>query len=215
MLNLRAVQLGKRLWNYLCYHESLKKADLILILGGGDVRVFDYGIFLWEKHFAPLLAFSGGGSTRESFKVYKKSEAEAFLDLVKKKGLSQEKIIVEDTSNNTHENLLNTKKILEKRKIYPQSVILVQEPYTEMRLRLTCEKIWPQVHCQVTAPLEMWEERCKSKEYCELMINEVVGNIQRLKIYSKKKDIADVFIPHDVLSAYEELLSMGFKRFLL
>ena len=60
MITKEAIQLAKKVNNYLMMHHQLEKSECILVLGTYDERLAIYGAELYLAGWAPLLVFSGG-----------------------------------------------------------------------------------------------------------------------------------------------------------
>ena len=75
--------------------------------------------------------FSGG---RGNFtRDLDETEADMFAGRAVDLGVPRAAILVESESSNTGENIKFSYKVLEKRKIIPNTVILVQKPFMERR----------------------------------------------------------------------------------
>lgn len=203
--------LAKKIWNYMKLNHKLKKADCILVLGSHDVRVAKRGAELFLKGYAPLLVFSGGlGALTKG--LWTTSEAEIFADVAIKMGVPKNKIIMENKSTNTGENILFTKKLLAEHGINPKSFILVQKPYMERRIFAAFKKNWPGKKAIVTSPQIKYEDYPNDKINKEEIINIMVGDLQRVKIYPSKGFQIRQKIPKDVWQAYEELIKLGYDK---
>ena len=176
-------KLAKIIWDYHHMNHKLKKADVIMVMGSQDVQVAEKGAELFLNKFAPLIIFSGGFG--RNTKTWKKPEAEVFADIAIQKGISRRNVIIENKSGNTGENVLFTKKLLEKRGIKVERMIVVQKPYMERRAYATVRKLWPSVDVLVTSP-DFSLEKYKVKDVTrKQMINGMVGYIQRIIEYPK------------------------------
>lgn len=207
-------ELAKILWDYNNLNQSLKKSDCILVLGSNDVRVAQRGAELFLQGYAPLIIFSGNvGSLTKN--MWDKPEAEVFSELAIKMGVPKGKILIENKSTNTGDNILFAKKLLEKRGISVDSIILVQKPYMQRRAFATFKKIWPEKDLIVTAPQIPFNEYPNDIISKDLVINIMVGDTQRIKIYSEKGFQILQKIPEKVWEAYKELVRRGYSHHLL
>ena len=93
-----------------------------------------------------------------------------------------------------------------------ESFIVVQKPYMERRSYATFKKHWPDKKLLVTSPLLTFEAYPNDTISVEKLINMMVGDLQRIKLYPEKGFQVYQEIPDDVWEAYEELVSMGFNR---
>ncbi len=206
--------LAKTIWDYHHLNHQLEKADCVLVLGSHDTRVAEYGVDLFLKGYAPLLIFSGGLG-RLTRGVFEKPEAEIFGDIARRRGVPEECILVENQSTNTGENIRFTRTLLHDRNLSPSSFLLVQKPYMERRAYATFKKILPEKKCIVTSPPISFEEYPTAVISKDDMINIMVGDLQRIKVYAKNGFQIYQEIPKSVWSAYERLVELGFVGHLI
>lgn len=206
--------LAKKVWNYHLMHHALTKADCILVLGSHDTRVAERAAELYLKCFAPLVVMSGGLGrlTKESFT---QSEALLFANIAMQQGVPQKSILIEDRSTNTGENVIFSRKLLAEKGIHPSNIILVQKPYMERRSFATFKKIWPEPNVCVTSPQISFENYPMPSLPIEKVINIMVGDLQRIKLYAEKGFQIYQPIPDDVWQAFERLVQLGFDEQLI
>ncbi len=204
-----ARKLAKIIWNYHLLNQKLEKADCILVLGSHDTRVAERGAGLFLAGYAPLLIFSGGlGYVTKG--AWSRPEADVFKEISVKMGVSEEKIIVENRSTNTGENILFTKQLLSEKGLNPAGFILVHTPYMERWAYATFSKLWPEKRRLVTSPQTPFEKYPNKRISEETVINNTVGYLQRLKIYPAKGFQIAQEIPGEVWKAYKDLVAAGY-----
>ena len=99
--------LAEKIWHYHRMNHQLKRADAILVLGSHDKRVAERGAELFQAGWAPLLIFSGGlGAITKG--MWSEPEADQFAAIAIAMGVPPEKILIENRSTNTGENILFT-----------------------------------------------------------------------------------------------------------
>jgi len=206
--------LAKVIWDYHHLNHQLKKADCIFVLGSHDTRVAEYAADLFLQGYAPYIIFSGGFGNLTTG-VFEKSEAEIFADIAKKKGVPKNKILIENKSTNTGENVQFTKQLLKDKGLDFNSFILVQKPYMERRTYVTFKKVWPEKEFTVTSPQVYFEDYPNDEIPKEKVINIMVGDLQRIKIYPAKGFQIPQEIPDSVWQAYEDLVKAGFTKHLV
>jgi len=199
-------------------NHQLFRADTILVLCSHDKRVAERGAQLFHEGWAPLLIFSGGlGAITRS--IWSEPEADQFAAIAIKMGVPEEKILIENKSSNTGENILFTRQLLEEKKLDPQKFILVQKPYMERRSFATFRKLWPEKEVIVTSQQVSFDEYLEAYASRELSSDDVigimVGDLQRIKVYAQKDFQIHQEIPDDVWSAYDELVRAGYDRHLI
>ena len=207
-------ELAKKLWNYHHVNHYLKKSDCILALGSHDLRVAERAAELYLQEYAPLVIMSGGlGNFTKD--MWTEKEADQFATIAIKKGVPEKNILIENQSSNTGENILFTQKLLEEKKLNPQSFIVIQKPYMERRSYATFKKHWPDKDLIVTSPQISFEEYPTNDIPVEKVINIMVGDLQRIKLYPEKGFQIYQDIPADVWNAYETLITLGFDKHLI
>ena len=210
--------LAETIWRYHQMNHQLEPADAILVLCSHDKRVAERGAELFLGGWAPLLIFSGGlGSiTRD---IWTEPEADQFAKIAIAMGVSKGRVLIENRSTNTGENILFTKHLLKAKNLDPQKFILVQKPYMERRSFATFRKIWPEKDVLVTSPQVPFDEYLDSYSAKELSADDVisimVGDLQRIEIYAEEGFQIHQEIPDDVRSAYEELVRAGYNQRLI
>ena len=207
-------ELAKVIWNYHHMNQLLVKADCIFVLCSMDTRVAERGAELCLKGYAPYIIFSGG-SGKLTKDIFNKPEAEVFADIAIKLGVPKDKILIENKSTNTGENVIFSKQLLQEKGLDFNTFILVQKPYMERRTYATFKKVWPEKDFVVTSPLVTYEDYTKDSEFRELTINVMVGDLQRIKEYPKKEFQIFQEIPVEVWSAYTKLVSLGYTSHLI
>lgn len=206
--------LAKVIWDYHHLNQALQKMACILVLGSHDIRVAEYAADLFLQGFAPDILFSGGlGNLTAS--IFKKPEAEVFADIAISKGVPPDKIIIENRSTNTGENVSFTKEVLVQKGLDFNSFILVQKPYMERRTYATFKKIWPEKEFVVSSPPISYDDYPNDIISKDDFINIMVGDLQRIKLYPDKGYQIYQEIPEKVWAAYEELVTTGFTSHLL
>src|SRR6185436_13207839 len=133
--------LAEQIWRYHLMNHQLEKADAILVLCSHDKRVAERGAELFLKGWAPLLIFSGGLGSITS-EMWTEAEADQFANVAINLGVPRERILIENKSTNTGENVLFTRLLLAEKQINPEKFILVQKPYMERRAYATFRKLW-------------------------------------------------------------------------
>jgi uncharacterized SAM-binding protein YcdF (DUF218 family) len=210
--------LALKIWDYHRLNHQLSKAETILVLCSHDKMVAERGARLFLEGWAPLLIFSGGlgAITKNMWSV---PEADQFAEVAVGMGVPIEKIIIENRSTNTGENILFTKQVLAEKKINPQKFILVQKPYMERRSYATFRRLWPEKELIVTSPQVSFDEyldKYSNKKFSsDDVVSIMVGDLQRIKLYAEKGFQIYQEIPDDVWAAYEELVEAGYNKHLI
>ena len=207
-------RLAKIIWDYHHVNQPLEKTDCLFVLGSNDIRVAEYASDLFLQGYAPLVVFSGGiGELTKN--MFPRSEADIFAELAMKRGVPKENIIIENTSTNTGENISFTRELLKKRELNPASFILVQKPYMERRTFATFKKLWSEKAFTVTSPPISFADYPTPELPKDLVINIMVGDLQRIKLYAEKGFQIPQEITPDVWQAFERLVELGYDKHLV
>lgn len=210
--------LAEIIWHYHQMNHQLSKAEAILVLCSHDKAVAERGAAVFLEGWAPLLIFSGGlGAITKT--MWREPEADQFARVAVEMGVPVEKLLIENKSTNTGENILFTKQLLAERQIDPRTFILVQKPYMERRSYATFKKLWPEKGVVVTSPLVSFRDYLDKYANQELskerVVGIMVGDLQRIRLYPEKGFQIFQEIPDDVWAAYEELVEAGYDQHLV
>ena len=209
---------AQKIWDYHHLNHPLAHADAILVLCSHDIAVATRGAELFLQGWAPLLIFAGGlgAITRH---LWDEPEADQFARIAIGMGVPADRILVENRSTNTGENVLFTRRVLAEKRLDPQAFIVVQKPYMERRSYATFRKVWPEKEVRVASPQMAMDEYLSQYSHDALSPDDVVGimvgDLQRIREYPAKGFQIDQEIPEDVWRAYEELVRAGYDRHLL
>ncbi len=213
-MEAKVIRLAKILWDYHHMNHNPEKADCILALGSHDLRVAERAADIYHERWAPLIIFSGGlGNLTQH--VWTEPEADQFARVAEQRGVPKKDILIENKSTNTGENILFTQQLLQEKQMDPESFILVQKPYMERRSYATFKRHWPEKKLWVSSPQLAFEEYITDEIPADKVINIMVGDLQRIKIYPSKGFQIFQEIPDEVWSAYEELIQLGYNRHLV
>lgn len=214
MISREVDRLARIVWDYHHLHHRLESADVILVLGSHDLRVAECGAALFLEGFAPVLALSGGFGNLTR-KMWDEPEADKFARIARAMGVPAEAIVIENASTNTGDNVRFTQRVFAEKCFEPETFILVQKPYMERRTYATFKKIWPEKRAMVTSP-DLDFDNYPTEEIPEERVIEImVGDLQRIRLYPARRFQIEQRIPEDVWDAYERLVALGFTRDLI
>lgn len=213
----RVRALAEKVWDYHHMHHVLEPADAILVLCSHDTAVAERGAQLFLDGWAPLLIFSGGQGAITK-RLWSEPEADRFARIAIDRGVPAESILIENRSTNTGENVEFTRRLLAERGLDPSTLILVQKPYMERRSYATFMKRWPEKRAIVTSPPAPFQEYLARYSNDALSEDDVVGimvgDLQRIRDYPARGFQIPQEIPADVWDAFEELVRLGYDRYL-
>jgi len=209
---------AQRIWDYHHVNHELARADAILVLCSHDIAVASRGAELYLQRWAPLLIFAGGLGAITS-RLWQEPEADQFARVAIEMGVPNDRIVVENRSTNTGENVLFTRRLLVEKGLDPQTFIVVQKPYMERRSYATFRKVWPEKELLVTSPQVSMDDYLNGYSHDTLSADDVisimVGDLQRIREYPGKGFQIHQDIPDEVWRAYEELVAAGYDKHLL
>jgi len=214
----RIHELAETLWRYHQLNHEMSRADIILVLCSHDTAVAERGAELFLDGWAPWLMFSGGlGSITR--RLWTEPEADRFAAIATGMGVPPDRILIENRSTNTGENVSFSRRLLAERKLDPQKFILVQKPYMERRSFATFRKVWPEKEVIVTSPRVSMDGYLSRYSNGALsphdVISIMVGDLQRIELYAERGFQIPQEIPPDVWDAYTELVSAGYDTHLI
>jgi uncharacterized SAM-binding protein YcdF (DUF218 family) len=206
------------LWRYHQMNQPLVNADAILVLCSHDTAVAECGADLCLAGWAPLLIMSGGQGAITR-RLWQEPEADLFARIAIERGVPSDRILIENASTNTGENVTFTRRLLGDRGLHPASLIVVQKPYMERRSYATFRKRWPEMPVVVTSPRVSLDDYLRTYSNAALSSDDVisimVGDLQRIRLYPEKGFQIPQDIPADVWSAFEALVQAGYDRHLV
>ena len=142
-------------------------------------------------------------------------KAEIFADIAVNKGVPKNQVLLEDKSTNTGENIRFSMELISKKHISTDSVVVVTKPYMERRTYATAKKLFPSKNFIVTSPNISYEEYPNSEISKDLMINIMVGDLQRIMEYPAKGFQIEMEVPEEVRDACKFLIGAGFDQHLI
>ncbi|MFJ4920871.1 YdcF family protein [Streptomyces sp. NPDC088725] len=207
-------QQAELIWNYHQMRHEVRTADVAIGLGSHDLGVAAFSAELYRAGLFPHLVFTGGNSPTTA-KVFPRGEAVHFREHAIDHGVPAEAILLEPNAGNTGQNITLSRGVLAAAGITPKTVLLVSKPYMERRSFATARKLWPEVEIICASePLE-FNDYLKSIGDEKLVLDMLVGDLQRVIEYPKLGFAIEQDVPEDVHAAYESLLAAGFDSRLL
>jgi len=205
------------LWDYHRLRMEHTRADVVLGLGSYDPSVAEHAADLFLAGRADRLMFTGFAGKHDNLlkSPWSAPEAEVFRDIAIARGVAPERIIVECEATNTGENLLFSMKKLAREAIACGSLIVVTKPNMERRVRATARMRIPDVAVFVTSPPCEFDDYCLDRVDPEMLVNLMVGDLQRIERYPALGYQAPEDIPAAVKASYERLVAAGFTRHLI
>ena len=202
-----------KLWDALQSHCRIEKADCIIGFGNYNLDIPKRAAELYHAGYAPVILFTGGFG-RNTEGRQRLPEAEAFAAVALSEGVPEESILIENKSTNTKENIHFSRGLLESHGIYAKKVLGVHQPFMEKRIAAAFPVYWPEAEFTVTSPqidIPAFFAHAASLGIDEkTVIEETVGDFQRMKLYAEKGWQKPVEFSEEVRQAYNTLVEMGY-----
>jgi uncharacterized SAM-binding protein YcdF (DUF218 family) len=202
------------IWDYHQMHHQARPCSAAIGLGSHDLGVAAFAAQLFHAGLFPVLVFSGGNSptTRARFP---RGEAVHFAEHAMQLGVPQPAIIIEPRAGNTGQNIGFSRQALADAGVQVESVLLISKPYMERRAFATAGKFWPEVEAVCASEPLTFDDYLKSIGDEKLVIDMLVGDLQRVIEYPAAGFAIAQDVPADVEAAYRRLLDAGFDSRLL
>lgn len=198
------------LWDFLCAGRQHAPCDLIVVCGSYDLRVCDYACELLGKGVAQHLLFTGntGNWTRH---LWEGTEAQLFAQRALTLGVRPEQFSLEPRATNFAENIAYA------RAMFPQvtRATFLTKPNSIRRVMLTLPIQWPGLEAWVDAPAYSFPEQISNQVGILGVIDEMVGDIQRIMLYPQQGFQVEQPLPPAVEMAWEYLVKQGFDHHLI
>ena len=203
------------IWDYLCLHQSLEKADCIVGFGNFNTDIARRAAELYHQGYAPKILFTGGLG-RNTKSLFPEPEAVRFAKVAMACGVPEADIILEDKSTNTKENIDFMREIFENQGIPHDHVLGVHQPFMERRICAALGVYWPELNFSVTSPqvtIPEYLRRAEEQGMTEnASVSVIVGDFQRMDLYAKLGYQVPQEIPEEAWEAYHKLVAMGFDK---
>jgi len=202
------------IWDYHQMDHTLRPCDAAIGLGSHDLGVPAYAAELYHAGLFPTLVFTGANNPTHPER-FPRGEAVHFREHALQFGVPDNAILLEPNATNTGQNISLSRDVLATAAVTVTSVMLIAMPYMQRRAYATCRKIWPDVDVVcASAPLEL-NDYVKIIADEKLVIDMIVGDLQRVLEYPKCGFAIEQEVPRGVHAAYQRLLADGFDSRLL
>ncbi|MFB6952914.1 YdcF family protein [Streptomyces niveus] len=200
---------ARQLWDFHQMHHEPRPCSVAIGLGSHDLGVADTAADFYRRGLVPLIVFTGATS-RTTAERMPRGEAVHYRERALALGVPAAAVLVEPQARNTGENIRFSRAVLEEADVEVSSVLLISKPYEERRAYATARKIWPEVDIVSASSPMTFEAYLDSIGDARLVIDMLVGALQRLMIYPKRGFMIPQSVPNDVAAAYERLRQEGF-----
>ena len=198
------------LWDFMSSVRRCQPSDAIVVCCSYDLRVADFAAELYRAAVAPTIVMSGnsGNWTRH---LWSTPEAQIFRDRAIACGVPSSAIVLEEEATNFGENIRFSRVLL------PEAtrVLFLTKPNSMLRVALTVAVQWPEIDAAVDAPRWRFPDEVSNVVGILGLIEEMVGDLDRIDRYPALGYQASCEIPADVRAAWQELKVAGFTGHLM
>ncbi|MFD0355051.1 YdcF family protein [Streptomyces sp. NPDC127110] len=197
------------IWDFHQMHHEPRPCSVAVGLGSHDLGVADATVDLYRRGMAPLIVFTGATS-RTTQERMPRGEAVHYRERALELGVPPAEVLVEPKATNTGENIRFTRELLEEKGVEVQSILLVSKPYEERRAYATARMLWPEVEIVSASAPMTFRQYVDSIGDSRLVIDMLVGALQRLQLYPQQGFMLALAVPAEVAAAYGRLCAKGF-----
>jgi uncharacterized SAM-binding protein YcdF (DUF218 family) len=205
---------AKLIWDYHQLGHQLRPCSVGIGLGSHDLGVATLAADLYLAGLFPVLVFSGGNSPTTAPR-FPRGEAVHYAEHAMTLGVPADAIIVEPRAANTGQNIDYSRDALAEAGIPVTSVMLISKPYMQRRAYATIRKAWPEAEPVCASEDITFDEYLKSIGEDRLVIDMLVGDLQRIIEYPARGFAIDQDVPADVTDAYQRLIAAGYNSRLM
>lgn len=203
------------IWDYLRLGQKPCKTDCIVGFGNFNDDIARRAAQLYHQGLAPWVLFTGGLG-RNTDGLFQEPEAVKFARVAMECGVPEDRILREDRSTNTAENILFTRQLLQQKGIPHGRILGVHQPFMERRICAAMGVYWPDATFFVTSPqVSIPEYLLRAQQQGitqEAAISVIVGDFQRMELYAQKGWQIPQHIPQEAWDAFYTLVDMGYDE---
>ncbi|BDH68851.1 YdcF family protein [Streptomyces sp. PLM4] len=205
---------ARLIWEFHRMGHEPKRCSVAVGLGSHDLGVAEVVADFYLRGLAPLIVFTGATS-RTTVDRMPRGEAEHYKERAVELGVPASRVLVEPDARNTGENLRFTRQLLSDAEVKVTSLLLVSKPYEERRAYATARQEWPDVEIVSASTPISYDEYARSIGDERLVIDMLVGALQRLLVYPEQGFMIHQDVPESVRAAYKRLVKAGYTTRLL
>jgi uncharacterized SAM-binding protein YcdF (DUF218 family) len=205
---------AQAIWDYHQMGHELLPCSAAIGLGSHDLGVASFAAELYHDGMFPVVVFSGATSKTTAAR-FPRGEAVHYREHALSLGVPDNAILVEPNAGNTGQNIVFSRDIFAQAGIAVTTLLLISKPYMERRAYATCRKVWPEVDVVCASEPLKFDDYVQSIGNEKLVIDMLVGDLQRVIEYPKQGFAITQDVPETILAAYDRLIRAGFDSRLL
>lgn len=198
------------LWDYLTAYGDRHGDGLLVVCGSYDLRVCDHACELFRRgRYDSLLITGKTGNWTD--KLWTRTEASLFADRAQANDIPPQAVILDEEATNFAENIANA------RRMVPDAVqvTFVTKLNSVRRILATAPIQWPEADIRADGPPITFPDEASNIVGVFGLIEEMVGDIDRLLRYPDLGYQVAVDVPGEVHVAVRRLIYEGFGGRLL
>ncbi|MEN3536101.1 YdcF family protein [Microbispora sp. ZYX-F-249] len=203
------------LWGFHVVDSGPVEADVLLVLGSHDLRAAERAAELFVRERCAPVVITTGGAGKVTGTEWTRAEAEVYAERLVALGVPEDAILVEPRARNTGDNFDLSRELAAEKGLRVTSGVIVSKPYMARRSLAVALMKWPEPTWFTRPPQIPLRDYPSDEVPLTRMINLMVGDLQRLRVYADRGFQAPVDIPGDVWAAYERLVGAGYDEFLI
>jgi uncharacterized SAM-binding protein YcdF (DUF218 family) len=197
------------IWDYHQMHHQPRPCSAGIGLGSHDLGVAALAADLYHAGLFPVLVFTGATSPTTAAR-FPRGEAVHYAEHAMTLGVPADAIIIEPRAANTGQNIELSRQALAAAGIPVTSVMLISKPYMERRAWATMRKTWPEPEAVCASGNLGFDDYLKSIGDDTLVIDMLVGDLQRVIEYPARGFAIAQEVPGTVMGAYRRLITAGY-----
>jgi uncharacterized SAM-binding protein YcdF (DUF218 family) len=216
-MTAEALDLARRIWDFLILGHEPIPGDVIVALGTNDLRVAEFAADLYHGGFGRLLVCSGAIAHQGDLLAtpWDRTEAEMYAEVAVARGVPPDRILLEPRAHNTAENIRFSRELLAARAIRPRNIVLAVKPFMQRRTWASMAVEWPEMPATLASPRMTLDEYFTQELNPPKIINIMMGDLQRVWVYGNRGWAAPQRIPAEVRQAFDRLVELGFTHHLI
>jgi uncharacterized SAM-binding protein YcdF (DUF218 family) len=216
-MNEEALTQARVIWNYLQLRHRPIPADVIIALGTNDLRVAKFAARMYRQGFGRRVVFTGGIAHQNDLLStgWERPEAEMFAEAAEKEGVPRDRMLLETRATNTAENIRFARLLIEDHGVEVRNVVLVVKPFMQRRTWASMVVEWPEMPASVASQEMTLDEYFTDELTPERVTNIMMGDLQRIWVYSRRQWAAPQVVPGEVRTAFDRLVQLGFTKQLI
>lgn len=199
-------------WDYMRLVHPPAPADAILVLGSFDPNAAVHAAHLWKAGWASRVVMSGGIAHRGGMldTGWDRPEAAVFADTAVAEGVPRAAILLEARAENTGDNFVFGRAVMEEAGLRPRRLIVVAKPYMTRRGYATGRKVWPEVELVMQCEAIDVVDYLSRDPDPERTVQALIGDLHRIMVYPALGFQIAQDVPAAVRTAMRALVAAGY-----